>query len=98
MANDIFQRIKFFRHQKGYSQENIANQLSIKQNTFARIEKNIIKLDVEKLIKIAEVLDVDLYLLLTGNIPSNYNLNDIDSYIESLRSIIKMQEEEIKLL
>lgn len=98
MSKDILQRIRFFRESKGYSQEYVATRLSIKQNTYARIEQNIIKLDVDRLIKISQLLEVDLYLLLTGKIQSTYVVNDTESYIQDLISVIKMQEEEIRTL
>ena len=88
--------IKFFREKKGYSQEYVANELSIRQSTYTRIERNLIKLDVDRLVQISQLLDVDLYFLLTGEISQNFNLINSNSYINCLISKIKIQEQEIK--
>lgn len=98
MSSEIYKRIKFFREKKGYSQEYVANELSIRQSTYTRIERNLIKLDVDRLVQISQLLDVDLYFLLTGEISQNFNLINSNSYINCLISKIKIQEQEIKNL
>lgn len=98
MLNDISKRIKFFRKKKGFSQERMANKLGINQNSYARIENNVTKLDLERLFKIAKILEIDVYLLLTGEAVPKFNFIDSETYIDNLIGLIKMLEEDIKHL
>ena len=51
--------IRRVREVRRYSQEYMANQLGMSQNNYSRIEKDEVKIDVERLRKIAEILQVD---------------------------------------
>lgn len=84
-SKELLNRIKFFRERKGYTQEYLANKLYIKQNTYGRIENGLIKLSLDKLIKIAQILEVNLYLLLTGDLISDSNLYDSKKIIQILQ-------------
>jgi len=53
----ILARLKHARREKGYSQENVANELGISQASYANIESNEAKLSVERLIRISEILE-----------------------------------------
>lgn len=98
MLKEILERIRFFREQKNYSQEYMAYKLCIGQSSYAKIERNLVKLDLQRLIQISQLLEVDVYLLFSGNIPSKLNETDSEVYIKSLLDKIKMQDEEIKFL
>jgi transcriptional regulator with XRE-family HTH domain len=60
LTNNVGFNIKRLREQKGYSQEFMAAHMDITQATYARIESEDIKLTVDRLQKIAEVLDADI--------------------------------------
>lgn len=51
-------KIRMMRELRGLSQENVANELGIAQNTYSKIESNQTKLTTEMLAKIADVLEV----------------------------------------
>lgn len=55
---DIGQKIKKIREFRGYTQEYLADQLSVSQKTYSQIENNQTKLGVNRLQKIADVLDI----------------------------------------
>jgi transcriptional regulator with XRE-family HTH domain len=75
MAN-IGENIKRFRDLRKYSQEYMAAQLNINQSSYAKIEKGDTKITVHRLKQIAEVLDVDMSLLLNSSRQTIFNLYD----------------------
>jgi len=52
------QKIRAIRELRNFSQEYMADKLSIKQNSYSKIENSQIKLSTEMLQKISEVLEV----------------------------------------
>ncbi len=57
--NDLLgNRIKALRSAKNYTQEQIAEQIGISRQKYARIENGNNSITLEMLIKIAEILDV----------------------------------------
>ena len=52
--------IKNIRLQKGISQYEVANRLSISQNTYFKIEKGKTKLDLYRLIQISNILEFEI--------------------------------------
>ncbi len=54
----IINKIRDIRKDIGYSHEYMANLLDISQVAYSKIEKNETKLTVERLFKIAEILEV----------------------------------------
>jgi transcriptional regulator with XRE-family HTH domain len=100
--------IKQIRELKNFSQEHIARELGISQASYARIEIGTVIPKIDRLQKIADILEVDLSTLLntTNNFHfifnatanqsgyiNNQNNNTID--IELIRKII---QEELKKL
>ena len=57
--------IKQFRELKNYTQEFVAQKLGISQGAFARIESGSIVPKVDRLQRIAEILEVDMSMLLS---------------------------------
>lgn len=53
----VIKKIKEFRTEKGYSHEYMAHQLNMSQPAYSKIEKNETSLSVDKLYKIAEILE-----------------------------------------
>jgi transcriptional regulator with XRE-family HTH domain len=62
----ILENIKNLRKEKGLSQESVAFDLGIDYSTYGKLERGHISLSVERMIEIAEILNVpllDLFIL-----------------------------------
>ena len=71
---NIGTNIKNIRELKNYSQEYVAGEIGISQSSYARIETGVVIPKIDRLQRIADVLEVDLSTLLsTTNI---FNFND----------------------
>ncbi len=62
-SNIILKKIVVRRRQLGISQTKLATQLNLSLSGYYKIEKGKNKLDVDRLIQIAKVLQIDLKLL-----------------------------------
>ena len=101
--NDIARNIKQIRELKSFTQEYMAKELGITQPAYVKIEQGLTILKIDRLQKIAEILEVDLSTLLnttnifniafhaqatqSGYINTQNNTNTIDMVI--LREIIR---------
>ncbi len=86
-------KIKKYRELKNYTQEFMADQLNISQNTYSKIETGGIKLTVDRLKQIAEILETPIEELLNSD--SNvYNFNN--SHIEKFYGYIETLQEDNK--
>lgn len=100
--------IRKIREQKGFSQEYMANVLNISQASYARMENEETKITVERLQKIAEILETsiidffnnDRYIIHNQNYDSAYG----NAYVHNLtienkeatEKLIASYEERIK--
>lgn len=104
-------KIKVIRELRNYSQEYMANQLGIKQNSYSKIELNQTKLTAEMLQKIADVLGVSPMDIMNQqpaiiNFQPNQGTQNSIGYIETFVSsqkelvdkMLSIKDEEIKLL
>jgi len=87
--NNIGFNIKRIREQKGYSQEFMASKLDISQASYARIESQEIRLSIERLQKIANILETDILTFLDSSklsIQTQTNTNGAygNGYVENL--------------
>jgi transcriptional regulator with XRE-family HTH domain len=84
----IGSRIKRQRELKNLTQEFMANRMSISQNAYSKIENGGVKLTVERLIAISEILEIPVDELVTSDAQSftfnNSNIDKFYGYIESL--------------
>jgi transcriptional regulator with XRE-family HTH domain len=97
--NSIGFNIKRIRTQKGYSQEFMASQLDISQASYARIESQEIKLSVDRLQKIAEILETDIFAFLDSSkltIQNQTNNDTLENEIEYLKTEIEFLRTIIK--
>ncbi len=69
----IIEKIKEYRKKKGFSHENMADELNISQAAYSKIEKNETKLTVDRLYQISEILEAPVYELLDSNPNNIYN-------------------------
>lgn len=59
--NNIGFNIRRIREQKGFSQEYLADRLDISQASYARLENEETKITVDRLLKIAEILETEIF-------------------------------------
>lgn len=64
-AKDIHVRIRTIRSEQGMSQDYVATKIGISQNAYSRIELGLAKLSIDRMLKIAEILNVSPITLLT---------------------------------
>jgi transcriptional regulator with XRE-family HTH domain len=70
----IGNRIRQARQQRGYSQEYLAEQLDLSQGGYRKIETDEVKLKVDKLLLLADLLKVDVdHLLYEPNVKRSLN-------------------------
>ncbi|MDR1542802.1 MAG: helix-turn-helix transcriptional regulator [Prevotellaceae bacterium] len=62
--NNLGSNIRKEREKRGFSQEYVAQELGINQSSYGRIERDASGVTVDRLYKIAEVLDADITNLL----------------------------------
>lgn len=100
---DLGVKIKKIRESKNYTQEYMSNQLNISQNTYSKIETGGIKLTVDRLKQISDVLDVTIEDIMNNETQTfnfhNSNIDKFYGYIETLHEDNKeLQQTTIKLL
>ncbi len=54
------EKIRFYRERRNYTQEHVARAIGVENNTYCRYEKGEIGLKVDRLRRIAEVLEVSV--------------------------------------
>lgn len=69
----ILIKLKEIRKEKGYSHEYMAHQLEISQAAYSKLEKNETKLTVERLYKLAKILEVTVGELLDIKPTNQFN-------------------------
>lgn len=86
---NVGNRIKKYRELKNYTQQYMSERLNISQNTYSKIETGGIKLTVERLKQISDILEMSMEDILNNeNQVFNFNNSTIDKfygYIETLQ-------------
>jgi transcriptional regulator with XRE-family HTH domain len=87
MTDKVGSNIRRFRELRGYSQDFMADKLGITQSSYGKIEREAVKLTIERLQNIADVLEVDLANLINSKNQNIFNImynNDVSNgYIEN---------------
>lgn len=103
----ISERIKSLRVSKNYSQEYMATQLNISQRAYSKLENSEIKMDMDKLNKIAEVFEMDPAELISNDSNQTNNFHNyktitnavVNHYVKSQDAfqmeIVKLLKDEI---
>ena len=78
VMDNILEKIKDIRKQKGYSHEYMAHQLDMSQPAYSKIEKNETVLSVDRLYKIAEILETPVNDILQIKPNNIYNQTNND--------------------
>jgi len=60
MLKKVFEKIRFYRQIKGWTQENIAEKLDMSPSGYGSIERGDTDVSLSRLEKIAEVLEIEL--------------------------------------
>jgi transcriptional regulator with XRE-family HTH domain len=82
---EILARIRQIRRSKGISQSTMANALFMAIKTYQNMENGLTKIDIERLERIAKVLEVPLEELLgRSSYEDKYNAAHETSYFEQL--------------
>jgi transcriptional regulator with XRE-family HTH domain len=101
----IGKNIRAFRHQHGWSQEDVSNRLGISIPAFSKIETGVTDINLSRLEQIADIYEIDVVQLLSMDIeevehePSNLSiiqkkLLDREAEIANLqRKVILLYEE-----
>ncbi len=90
-----FSNIKKHRELKNYTQEYMADRLNISQNTYSKLENGGIKLTVDRLKQISEILETPIEELLSVD-TNVYNFNN--SHVEKFYGYIETLQEDNKEL
>lgn len=101
MKPKVNEHIRLLRLQRGYSQENMADSLSLSTTAYGDIERGKTDLTLTRLAQIADVLGVDSAELLTGTIQESKALEAIPTPAvdtQHLQLIIEKQQLEIEKL
>lgn len=109
--NKIGFNIRKKRESKGFSQEYMANVLEISQASYARLENEDTKVTVERLSKIAEILDINIIDFFDADRVTIQNQTNSDGafgngYVQNLHienretyeKLLKSKEDQIVLL
>ena len=91
----IGKNIRTFRHQHGWSQEDVANRLGISIPAFSKIETGVTDINLSRLEQIADIYNVTLLQLLNVY---NEELAPIEFTSDILKKKISEQEAEITSL
>jgi transcriptional regulator with XRE-family HTH domain len=63
----IGKNIRAFRHQHGWSQEDVANRLGISIPAFSKIETGVTDINLSRLEQIADIYEIDVVNLLSAD-------------------------------
>ncbi len=95
----VADRIKKLREGKNYTQEYIAGKLSISQNTYSKLESGTIKLTTDRLNKIADILQVPVEELLTGETQTfNFNNSHVEKFYGYIENLQEDNKENLRVL
>ena len=94
----ILNNIKNLRENKGYSQEYMAQMLDLSQVAYTKLEHSKTKLTVERLYKIAEILETPIEEILEIRATQIYNqkLNDYSIGHQEVENLYQENKEQNK--
>jgi transcriptional regulator with XRE-family HTH domain len=96
--NTIGSRIRKIREQKGFSQENIANELGITQPSYARLEKEDDRISITRLVSIADILKTSVAELINEKADKIVNQQNSENPQAFIRNIFQADKEHIQTL
>lgn len=91
---NVTDKIKSIRMNKGYSQEFMASKIGVSQRAYSKIENEETKLDIDKLLKISDILEVEPSELLSGEFNQTNNFNNYKTITNAVvNNYAKAQDE-----
>jgi transcriptional regulator with XRE-family HTH domain len=87
-------KIRLLRHQKSWSQEDVAKQLDISIPAFSKIETGITDVNLSRLEQISKLFEMSVVQLLTFN--DQEGLESYNTEVENLTQ--KLHEREVELI
>ena len=85
--NNIGNKIRVLREQKGYSQESLAQELGLTQPSYARLEKQDERISITRLMQIANLLKTTVAELVgekTQKVINQQNSENASAYVDSI--------------
>jgi transcriptional regulator with XRE-family HTH domain len=95
----IGDKIRKIREDKNISQEKMAYELDLTQSNYGRLEKDDKRLNVPKLMKIAEILEISISYLFNEQASKIINQNNTENpyaYVENLYQENKETQDRLK--
>jgi transcriptional regulator with XRE-family HTH domain len=95
----IGEKLRLLRKLKGYTQETMAGKLRMERRSYANLENNVTKIDMERMTQIAEVYGIELEELLVFDenkiLEKCFNKN-IESFfsVQEFKSTTSIEERE----
>lgn len=87
-------KIRLLRHQKGWSQEDVAKRLDISIPAFSKIETGITDINLSRLEQIAKLFEMSVVQLLTFN-----DSEQQEKYVSELETVTKkLQSREAEVI
>ncbi len=74
-SHQIGLMIRSCRESKGISQDYMADMLDIAQSAYAYLESGKTTMSIDRLIRITEILDLDIHQIIDESIPANNHSN-----------------------
>lgn len=100
--NKIGNKIRLLREERGLSQDNIAIELGITQPSYARLEKDDERINITRLIHIAQVLKTTVSELIDEKTQKVINLqnseNSMAYNVDTISTIINADKDHIQTL
>lgn len=91
--NKVGKKIRLLRHQKGWSQQDVAKKLEISIPAFSKMETGITDLNLSRINQIAKLFNLTAVQLLSFS--EKDHVNDCVNEITSIQQKLKEREEEI---
>lgn len=91
--NTLGKKIRLLRHQKGWSQEDVAKKLDISIPAFSKIETGITDVNLSRLNQIAQLFNLSLSQLLAS--PDSKQDNESFQEVLDLHQKLKDREAEV---
>jgi transcriptional regulator with XRE-family HTH domain len=96
--NTVGTRIRKIREEHGIKQETIAGEMGITQSSYGRLEKDDSRLTANKLIKIAEILQVSVSVLFGERATNVIHENKGDNAQAQIGTLVQQDKEHIASL
>lgn len=94
---NLNQKIRSIRENHLWSQEEMAEKMNMSLNGYAKIERGETKLHLDKLEQIAQIFDMDIVELISGNDKNIFLINDNSQLSSNYYGNTEMNEENEKL-